>query len=166
MITANLITKRNAAIFSLAFISAICAGVFFFSSAENYDDCILSGMRGTASNTAAIWVAKACRNKYPAKETRLNDFALSADQLSKITLTGNISIYSGNKYFGDIYNGNQNIKITKITIEINNSNSQIYSVDMDTMPLTVRNVYFDVHNLNSLNTHSIISARGVFLQTP
>ena len=49
--------------FAMMLVSGVTIAGWFGPS--TYDECILDGMKGVASNTAAVAIAQACRSKFP-----------------------------------------------------------------------------------------------------
>lgn len=94
--------------------SLIVAGCDQSPQPSTYDDCILKHVAGVASDHAAKLIRDACREKFP--DTKADtEFELSEAELSK--LTGRFGL-SGSRYGGRIYNGNDDITVTSITIEV------------------------------------------------
>ena len=66
-------------------VAMICFSVSFVAFANEYDDCVLAGLKGVSSDTSARLVAQACKNKVnEAKKSRRSSFGtdLAADDYS------------------------------------------------------------------------------------
>ena len=85
---------------------------------DNYEDCILEGMKGVTSDVAAREIRNACRKKFPVEqEQQKSTRQLTSEELSKIEGNGGIGSDSDSKFYCELYNGNSNIVITDITIQ-------------------------------------------------
>lgn len=83
---------------------------------SDYDECILESMKGVKSDLAARSIIRSCRKKFsdiPKEESKSR--VLSSKEMSQLTGRARIEM----TYFsGNIYNGNTNITISEITIQI------------------------------------------------
>lgn len=95
--------------------------VFLYSSAcyggwlgpANFDECVIESMKGVTSDVAAREIVNACRSKFP--ETCSKDSEVPNGIYRKL----DVQASTGNDFVkGDIYNGNQDWIITKITIKL------------------------------------------------
>lgn len=100
-----------------AIISAI-AFSFIGCGPSNYDDCILQNMRGAHTKLGEAQITLACEDKFSVDKSRKRK-KLSAAELAK--LTGRAALDYGDHYSGTIYNGNSNLKITKVSIQLTTS---------------------------------------------
>jgi hypothetical protein len=94
------------------------AGLFGPSS---YDECILENMKGVTSNLAVGTIISACKKKFPTVETACKDFDLNPTQLNNLKGTGR---FSGDSFYVDVYNGNSDIAIGEIKINIKDLTTQ------------------------------------------
>lgn len=84
---------------------------------SDYGECILESMKGVTSDKAAILIARSCREKFPDKpKDKPKTRSLSYDELSK--LPGKAGHDFGNRFSGNIYNGNTNVTVTNISISV------------------------------------------------
>jgi len=99
-------------LFALVASTPSYAGLF---GPSNYDECILDSMKGVTSDVAARLVARSCRKQFPRIQKKAPETSsLSYPQLRKVTGRA-----GGNGYFsGSLYNGNENLVVTEITINV------------------------------------------------
>jgi len=108
---------KRSAFNSVLLAAFLVAGCDQFSQPKNFDDCILKHMDGVTSDKAALLINRSCREKFPGgseEEKRSRD--LTYAELSK--LTGRASLSFGNYYSGSLYNGNEGITVTSVTIRV------------------------------------------------
>ena len=134
---------------------------------KNYDDCLLRNMRSVHTQLGEAQIALACRDKFSVKK-KPKGRKLSPAELEMLIGSTGLG-YTPDYYSGRIYNGNYNLKITKVFIQltINEQDHQIQRVYMDDnlsiAPLQVGNFGFPVLS-GSKNAHyewEILSAEGV-----
>jgi hypothetical protein len=95
------------------FPSLVFGGWF---GASNYDECILESMKGVESDTAAREIRYSCKSKFPSNTEKKSYAKLTPDELS--LLTGRAG-YSGNgRFAGKLYNGNNEITVSKISFRV------------------------------------------------
>ena len=153
---------------------------------NNYEECILENMKEITSDQAARLISKACQEKFPQK-TKHSDKSniqnlefLEFDDILGIEhrdLTTkelqNLSVEKGgyNKFTKmqeyTIHNGNNNLAIIKISIEIsNNSVLKTYSVNVYIEPQSVSSFYVKLlENDSYARSWSISKALGRVLIT-
>jgi len=86
---------------------------------DNYEECILESMKGVTSDTAAREIRSACHRKFSKQTSNKIATDLSAYELSRITGTGEVYVLSDGDYFRvELYNGNGDITIDKLTIRL------------------------------------------------
>lgn len=74
-------------------------------------------MKGVTSDKAALLIKRSCRNKFPVKPKPTPQAkSLSHSELSK--LTGTAGLGYSNYFSGNIYNGNINLTVSSISINI------------------------------------------------
>ena len=74
-------------------------------------------MKGVTSDVAARLIMKSCRKKFPLQaKKKPKTKKLSFKEMSH--LTGRAGLGYGNYYSGNIYNGNTDITIAEISIEL------------------------------------------------
>ena len=104
------------------------AGLF---GPDNYDECILKGMRGVVSDVAARAIQDACRNKFPETqpESRRDSRpeptqqavvpnALAEEQLEKLQVRMCRLAENNAAISCQIYNGNADVTVTEIEVAI------------------------------------------------
>lgn len=109
---------------------------------KTFDDCILKHMDGVTSDKAAVLINRSCREKFPeGSEEKQRSRELAYDELKN--LTGRAGLSFGNYYSGSLYNGNEDITITSVTIKITGklgiaSTSREYTDDVTIPPLNTK----------------------------
>ena len=90
---------------------------------------------------------------------------LSQDEIGQIS--GRAGLQYGNRYSGNLYNGNSNVTLEQVTIDISTSfngikQTRTYSIDVNIPPLTTKEFGIDivVGDAGAEYQWSIISARG------
>ena len=90
---------------------------------------------------------------------------LSQDEIAQIN--GRAGLNYGNRYSGNLYNGNSNVTLEQVTIDISTSfngikQTRTYSIDVNIPPLTTKEFGIDivVGDAGAEYQWSIISARG------
>jgi len=121
---------------------------------KSYNDCILKYLKKGMNKTATAAVINACREKFPKKNSSSsnNEYKsslvnLTQQQLSK--LDGRAGLSYGNTYGGKIYNGNDNITITKLEIQVTTTiggkkSSKLYTTDTFIEPKKTESFYVDI----------------------
>jgi len=134
--------------FLLVVLATSVAGCDQLFGHRTFDDCILQNMKGATSDIAARAIHKSCREKFPegaeavAKSDDLEPWQVAA-------LTGRAGLNYGNSYSGSIYNGNQDITITQVRVEVTTKSdgksiARTYTADVTIPPLSTRDFSFDV----------------------
>ena len=129
---------------SFLFLAMLLPGLAGATTPSDYDGCILESMKGVKSDLAAKSIIRSCRNKFPDTPNRIKKIeplsipdipalvtipdrpnrtmefrSLSIEETSQ--LVGKIR-FRGRSLFGNfscrIYNGNENITVSEITIRI------------------------------------------------
>jgi len=139
---------------------------------RNYEDCILESMKGVDSNSAAIEIKQACRGKFPnTSQPKTDTLALSDAQVKLLTLQAidahedatTIGLASG--VSGKIYNGNSNIAIRKITINLYANDKPYgpvtYQDDVYIAPNSEGHFSIDIENPSPSYSAKIIAAKGL-----
>jgi len=131
----------KAATFGFVFVSLIySASLHAWGGVNNYDDCLLEGLKGTTSDAAARGIYRACRSKFPKK---VPDYkALPSQAVAK--LSGRVSFggFTGQDLVGRFYNGSE-WEVATIEISINDTdtgNSRIYSTSFP-VPVSPKETY-------------------------
>ena len=98
----------------------LCPGLAGGADPSNYDECILESMKGAKSDLAAKSIIRACRNKFSDRSKgKMESRSLSYTEMSQLTGRASFSEFSyGGNFSGKIYNGNANVTISEITIQI------------------------------------------------
>jgi hypothetical protein len=127
---------------------AFLAGCDQITSPKDYDDCILRNMKGVDSDLGASQIQASCRKKFPeGSEYRLKERDLEPIEI--LSLDGRAGLRYGNRYSGNIYNGNKNTTITSVTVKVTaksgeKESSREYKVDVKILPLTTSDFGFDI----------------------
>lgn len=108
------------------------AGLF---GPDNYDECILKGMKGVVSDVAARAIQSACRNKFPEtspdtrQQTRPETVqgaaqpnTLTGEQLEKLQVRMCRLSENSASLSCQIYNGNADVTVTEIEVAITTEN--------------------------------------------
>ncbi len=148
------------------------AAILLGCNPKTYEDCILEAMKGVDSNSAAIEIKKACRGKFPdASQPKTGTVALTDAQVKLLALRKievreqHDLIAQESGVSGKIYNGNSDIAIRKITINL-------YADDKPYGPVTYQDDayiapnsegYFsiDIENPSPSYSAKIIAAKGL-----
>lgn len=150
------------------FVLSGCEDVLVVGSVwpRDFTNCILKGVAEASSDHAVSLVHSACREKFPeplGDRGRAGDLAY--EELSKIT--GFAGLSAGNRYAGNIYNGNSDITLTTVTIRLTGTLedsliSREYAAEVDIPPLSIGS--FGVNILSGESgveySWSISAARG------
>lgn len=133
----------------LVFIVAGVWSIKYFIGPNNYEDCILAYIKPSMTPVAVSRVTASCRAKFPNKEENGPGFFtwtkdLSDDQIANIT--GRAGLSNGNRYSGNLYNGNVGMTLTQVTISVWTSAvaSKIYTIDVNIPPLTTKDFGVDI----------------------
>lgn len=84
---------------------------------DDYDECIIAGMKGVQSDVAAQLVHRSCLKKFPLKKSK-SQISQKIPLESKEHITGRASITSYGYFSGNIYNGNPDWTITELIINL------------------------------------------------
>lgn len=105
--------------FSLAILCSTTASAVCFKH-ETYEECLISGLRGTTSNIAAAEIKRACVDKYPSK-TKKTLNVTSQEELSKIS--GTITINDGSVSGTFLNQISSNSSLVRVSIGVYSKNS-------------------------------------------
>ena len=156
-------TTRTGTATLLAVLLAGCDGLL---GPRNFDDCILTHMKGVTSNIAAGDIRRSCREKFPeGAELKSKSRDLKPWELSAIT--GRAGINYGNRYGGTLYNGNNGLTVTETRIQVTTKIEKkdvahTYSVTTPIPPLSTIEFAIDiiVGDRNADYQWAIVGARG------
>lgn len=134
---------------------------------KDYDDCILQNMKGVNSDLGAKQIAHSCRVKFVDKPKAIHkERSLKFSELVAITGRAGVGAYD-NAYSGNLYNGNADITITSLLIEVTenksgNAISRKYLVERKIKPLTTEFFSVDIVTGSKGADYSwkIVSAKG------
>ena len=98
----------------LLLASPIQAGIF---GPKNYDECILKHMKGVTSDLAARAICDSCLKQFPKKKS-WEVKSLSDEQIKKLSIGQAAFSNNQNRFTGDLYNGNTDINICDITVNL------------------------------------------------
>ncbi|WP_262460781.1 hypothetical protein [Alloalcanivorax balearicus] len=147
-------------------IIGFLSGCDQIASPKDYDDCILKNMKGVDSDLGASEIRGSCRKKFPkGSEYRFKERDLEPIEI--ISLDGRAGLRFGNRYSGNIYNGNKNTTITSVTVKITakvgeKESSREYKTDVKILPLTTSDFGFDIvaSEKGSEYSWSIVGGKG------
>ena len=133
---------------------------------RTYEDCVLKNLQGAANNAVVARVEDACREKFPEKPApQVKTRELQVHELAAVT--GRASSGYSNVFRGTLYNGNTNVTVTEVQVEIDSKEtgkdvSRPYAVNLMVPPLTAKDFTFDiiVGDKGSEYGWRVISARG------
>lgn len=138
-------------IVSFLFLAMLLPGLAGSAAPGDYDECILESMKGVKSDLAARSIIMSCRNRFPDKPKRkLESRALSFNEMLQIT--GKARFWGsslGDDFSGRIYNGNSDITVSEITIQITTiiggkEITRLYRDDVTIEPQTAGYFGFDI----------------------
>lgn len=109
-------------IFSCLFSSVTYAG--WLGGPSDYDECILESMKGVTSDVAAKMIRQSCQKKFPKKTPEDNSVELPSSVIEKIK--GNATMTGYGYYEGNIFNGDNEWHITRLTIRVVDNKTQQY----------------------------------------
>ncbi|MGY6509060.1 hypothetical protein ACXIUH_08830 [Vibrio parahaemolyticus] len=155
--------KKSVFLGAVALLLGGCDQVF---GPKDYDDCILQNMKGVNSDLGAKQIAHSCRVKFVDKPKVIHkERSLTLSELWEIGRTG-FGVYN-NAYLGSLYNGNADITITSLLIEITESKSgsdisRKYLVKHKIKPLTTEDFSVDIITRGEGAKYwwKIVSAKG------
>ena len=132
---------------------------------KNFDDCILNHMDGVTSDKAALAIHRSCREKFPeGSEERQRSRDLTYMELSHLDGRAGLEY---DEYKGSIYNGNEDIAVTSVTIAVigeldNKKTSRGYTSEVTIPPLSTKDfkVKIVVGDEGSKYSWNITGARG------
>lgn len=138
---------------------------------KNYDDCILQGMKGVTSDTAAAHIARSCREKFPAQENKCISEELTNSERELVTMKPKSWGSGGTYYFElDLYNGNKDKAVSEVLVELNAdsvSSPQRYKMQISgssnravIAPYATGNAFVQTQKLEGNTTYKIISLKG------
>ncbi|HKQ34473.1 MAG TPA: hypothetical protein VJT11_04120 [Nitrospiraceae bacterium] len=142
---------------------------------SNYDECITDSMKGVSSEVAARAIMQSCRERFSGRvKNKPASRPLSDEELRK--LTGRAELEEANhskaiNFKAKIYNGNQNLTISEITLSITTTQKgekaiRQYAADMqyssDIPPLKTGSISAEIitGDKNTEYSWDIIGARG------
>ena len=117
-------------------------------SPSSYDDCILKHMEGVKSDRGAFLIESSCGEKYPDIPIQLQKSRnLIRDEFTKVT--GRAGLNYGNRYSGNLYNGNQEITVTQVRVRVTTNKDEVtafkdYLVEVNIPPMTAVDFGFDI----------------------
>lgn len=88
------------------------AGIF---GPSNYDECVLSSMKGVTSDVAARAIMRSCREKFASNGPA--SVPLPPAELALLDGRGQVDL-EGSNFFGSIYNGSKDWTVTAITVRL------------------------------------------------
>lgn len=118
------------------------------NSLNDYDDCILKNMKGVDSDLGASQIESSCRKKFPeGSEYKFKERDLEPMEI--LFLYGRAGLGYGNRYSGNIYNGNSETTVTSLVVKVTSKSgekesSREYNVDVKILPLTTSDFGFDI----------------------
>lgn len=114
---------------------------------KDYDECILQGMRGVTSDTAAAHIARSCRAKFPAAEQEVSCKQVEFNALEMEAVTTDVEITGDGTYISvNVYNGNRNKSVKELEIELSNE------TDNETQTYKIVSPYYLTNGLQPLST--------------
>jgi hypothetical protein len=139
------------------------AGLF---GPSTFDECITESMQGVTSDLAARMIYQSCRKRFPEKkDPPPKSKGLEKENLDK--LSGRAGLWYRNVYHARIYNGNNDITVTKVSIAIRTivggaDTVNVYSSNVEIQPLTTKETdfYIIVGDDNTGYSWNIHSAEG------
>ena len=144
----------------------ICSSTGCGSKPKDYDDCILQFVKSGMNERAVYALQKSCRAKFPENRESDHSRSLSDEELKLLAGRGGLS--HSNYFAGDMYNGNQKLKITEVELAIfptagDKSAYRHYREEVSILPLTT--VSFGISIVlgepGSKYNWNLISARGI-----
>ena len=128
---------------SFLILAILLPGLAGGAAPSNYDECILESMKGVKSDLAAKSIIRSCRNKFSDRSKgEVKSRSLSYTEMSQLTGRASFSEFSyGGNFSGKIYNGNANVTISEITIQITTTRNgkkitRLYRDDVNVEPQT------------------------------
>lgn len=128
-------------VFIVAMIFFPSWGVAGWFGPSTYEECVLENMKGVTSNQAAVIIAKACREKFPEKNydpyealgvKREPVRSLSPKEVALLSIRSTDYDSFGNSYNCNVYNGNNNVAVSSILVNIPDKNGiKRYSVNVN-----------------------------------
>jgi hypothetical protein len=125
----------------------VCAPVLALDSelSGSYDDCIINSMQSVQSDTAAIEIKKACRNKFPKVERPVQ--SISAEDLEKIRTTATmkrIPSFGAPTYMVTYHNSTERV-ISDLTVAIETKGGRLdFKKVMRVMPDTAGSTLIEI----------------------
>lgn len=160
---------RKVGMASFLFLGIMLPGLAGGVAPSDYDECILESMKGVKSDLAAESIIMSCRNKYPdAPKGKPESRVLSLNEIIQLTGRARFRQFSlGDNFSGRIYNGNSDITVSEITIQITttiggNEVTKLYRDAVTLEPQTAGYFGFDILEGDKEAGYSwdIYSARG------
>jgi hypothetical protein len=156
----------------LTVLAALAATVVLSCSGapKNYDDCILKHVKAGMDQAAVLVVTRSCREKFPVDGSAGTSAAPAERTLSALELhqlTGRAGLSFGNRYSGNIYNGNTEVTVTELEVAITTTVSgekvsRIYRNRVSIPPRSAADFGFDiiVGDKDASYSWSISGAKG------
>lgn len=176
---ALVVNMRSAEFFTTWQFRSLIAGAVLFIAwhaaglrsgigiAANFDDCILQYVKSGMDSSAVASVTRSCRAKFPAPAPGV-DVArrqLTSEELAAVT--GRAGLSYGDRYAGNIYNGNAGMILTEVAINVATTISgrevaRAYRSDVWIPTNTTGSFSFDIiaGDKDAQYTWSMSSARG------
>lgn len=142
-----------------------------FFGPSNYDDCVLSSMKGVTSDVAARAIMRSCREKFSEKIP--TSVPVPSEVLSAITGRALVVDYLGPNFTGDIYNGTNNWILTSITVRLiprvngkegPQSRGRDFLIPITVLPLSSKAFYHPIGSIGSRDWNEVdwmlLSAQG------
>ena len=155
--------QYNVIVFVSFFIGIAHAGLL---GPSTYDECISESMKGVTSDIAARAIILSCRNRFPVRDKK-KPASRSLTNMELRNLTGRAGLEYANVYEGDLYNGNQNLTISELTLSITTTENgkdvtRQYLDEVDIPPLKTGSIKFDiiVGDKEAKYSWGIVGAKG------
>lgn len=147
-------------------LAALAVGYLFWIQPKTFEDCILKSMPGTTSDTVALMITKSCREKFPdSPPVHPNVRALNVYE--KLNISGRAGLDAGPLFGGTLYNGNDNLTITQVEVQITTtigakSQSRAYNAKVMIPPKSTGSFAIEIiaGDLDAKYSWGIESAKG------
>ena len=141
--------KKVFIIWSFLFIpTVVMAG--WFSGPNDYNSCILEGMKGVTSDFAAKEIRKACRSKFPLEVVEVIPDAEVPEYIAR-KLEGKANNSQGSNYFkGTLFNGDSEWTVTSMKVRITNEKTNLfrdYTTSIYIKPMSAGEFIFEAYDL-------------------
>lgn len=150
----------------LIFFCVLTSGCNQISEGDTYEDCILKNMRGVQGDVGARLIWDSCRKKFPeVGQSRTNARELKPGEISAIT--GRAALSYGKSFSGNLYNGNKDLTVTQIELQINTKEggkdvTRLYTSDLKIPAQSAKDFSFQIVVGDQGSEHSwrIMNAKG------